>query len=367
MIYIEKKKEIDMVKKKSTKAKVQSETVEQINDETKDWIKGYKVFDENWACNAFQYEFGKVYEMPKEQVSICNSGFHFCLKCVDCFNYKEFKPTNKIAEVIVESIIQEQEDKCVTNKIKIVKEITWEEMLKLCNLGRGNSGLNNSGHCNSGDNNSGHCNSGNRNSGHYNSGNRNSGDNNSGHCNSGDNNSGHCNSGHYNSGHRNSGNRNSGHRNSGHCNSGDNNSGHCNSGHCNSGDNNSGHCNSGNRNSGHCNSGDNNSGHFNTITPTEILVFNKPCLRSVWEEAEKPSFFYNLNLTRWISSKMMSDIEKTDFPQFKTLDGYLQKNEYKKAWIKVWETVSDQDKVCLKKLPNFNAQIFEEITGIHVE
>ena len=299
-----------MVAKKSTQNKVKKEVIP-------NGIYGYKIFDENWQCQGFQYKIGETYEMSKDQVKICKSGFHFCRKCADCFNYNEFNPKNKIAEVLVETIIEEQEDKCVTNKITLVREISWEEMLKLCNQGQGNTGRNNSG-----DNNSGH---------------------------------------------RNSGNRNSGNRNSGHSNSGYYNSGGFNSGDCNSGDFNSGYRNSGDYNSGDYNSGNHNSGHFNTITPSEILVFNKLCKREDWECADKPSFFYNLDLTKWIQKDQMTEQELSEHPEQKTLDGYLKTTPYKQAWQEAWKTATEEDKRRLKALPNFDPQIFEEITGIHVE
>ncbi len=135
-----------------------------------DSIRGFKVFDPDWTCRGFQYEIGKTYE---EDVipSVCNKGFHFCKQAKDCFNYYSFDPENKVAEVLALGEVVEEGDKCCTNKIHIVREITWEELLTIVNTGKGNTGL-----CNSGNRNSGNCNSGNRNSGDWNSGNWNQGD-----------------------------------------------------------------------------------------------------------------------------------------------------------------------------------------------
>ena len=47
--------------------------------------------------------------------------------------------------------IAEGDDKCCTNKIKIVKELSWHEVLELVNIGKGNTGLGNTGHRNTGD------------------------------------------------------------------------------------------------------------------------------------------------------------------------------------------------------------------------
>ena len=147
-------------------------------------MKGYKVFNGDWTCIDFKYEVGKTYEM-EESPQCCDRGFHFCTNLADCFNYYSFNTNNKVAEVEALGEIDKDNDdtKHCTNKIKIVRDIAWEEVLTLCN----------SGNCNSGNRNSGDCNSGNRNSGNRNSGNCNSGDCNSGNCNSGD-----CNSGDWN-------------------------------------------------------------------------------------------------------------------------------------------------------------------------
>ena len=135
-------------------------------------MKGYKVFNPDWSCRGFQYNVGQVYEMDEKPIC-CNRGFHFCTKASDCFKYYSFDPDNKVAEVEALGDIDTNNDgnKCSTNKIHIIREITWQEVLDLVNLGKGCTGL---------------CNSGNRNSGNYNSGNYNSGDWNSGNYNSGD-------------------------------------------------------------------------------------------------------------------------------------------------------------------------------------
>jgi hypothetical protein len=168
-------------------------------------IRGYKVFNADWNCNPtkdkpFKYEVGKRYKHDGEVIP-CKSGFHFCKKLVDCFNYYDFDPNNKVAEVIAHGIIIDHEDKSVTDDIEIIKELNWHSVLDLVNTGKNNTGKSNSGHYNSGwynsgNYNSGHNNSGHNNSGMYNSGNYNSGDYNSGNYNSGDYNSGHFNDTH---------------------------------------------------------------------------------------------------------------------------------------------------------------------------
>lgn len=122
-------------------------------------MKGYKVFNSDWTCRDYQYEIGKTYEIA-ESPKCCKVGFHFCEKLADCFNYYSFDPNNKVAEIeaIGEIHFDDTNSKCCTNKIVILKELTWAEVLDMCNTGKGNSGHRNSGSWNSGDRNSGYCN-----------------------------------------------------------------------------------------------------------------------------------------------------------------------------------------------------------------
>ena len=120
-------------------------------------VKGYKVFNPDWTCR------NKAYTCPgrfEEDVtpSVCDEGMHFCKKAADCFNYYRFDPENKVAEVVAYGTVAENVDKCCTDKLEIVREIPWAELLEIVNTGKGCTGL-----CNSGD-----CNSGNRNSGDWN-------------------------------------------------------------------------------------------------------------------------------------------------------------------------------------------------------
>ena len=122
-------------------------------------MKGYKVFNPDWTCRGFQFEVGKTFEEDVKP-ECCEQGFHFCTKASDCFNYYRFDPENKVAEVeaIGEVNTNDEDTKCCTNKLHIIREITWQEVLELVNLGKACTGL-----CNSGD-----WNSGNRNSGDWN-------------------------------------------------------------------------------------------------------------------------------------------------------------------------------------------------------
>ena len=181
--------------------------------------------------------------------------------------------------------------------------------------------------------------------------------NNSGYQNSGDQNSGDWNSGHWNSGHRNSGYLNSGYRNSGDWNSGDWNSGDQNSGDQNSGDQNSGH-----RNSGYWNSGHRNSGYFNTDEPT-VRLFNRD---SGLKRSDLNLPFFDLPLNEWVPEERMTEQQKIDDPNFHVKRGTLITRGYKEAWLIAWNEAEQKEKDKLFNLPNFDAEIFKEITGIDV-
>ena len=289
-------------------------------------MKGYKVFNSDWTCRGFQFEVGKVFEEDVTPVC-CDRGFHFCTKASDCFRYYSFDPDNKVAEVEALGDIDTQDDdsKCCTNKIHIIREITWQEVLDLVNLGKACTGL---------------CNSGNRNSG-----NRNSGD---------------CNSGDWNSGDWNSGNRNSGNRNSGDWNSGDWNSGDCNSG----------DWNSGNRNSGDWNKTCFSNGCFNTESP-KIFLFNKPSdwTYQDWLNSDARYILMDCpsNVLSWIWEDDMTDEEKEQHPEYSVTGGFLKHIEKETGRQMWWDGLSDRKKTIVMNLPNFDKDIFKEITGIDVE
>ena len=62
----------------------------------------------------------------------------------------------------------------------------------------------------------------------------------------------------------------------------------------------------------------------------------------------------------------MSDEEKKGDPDFHVRGGYLKTLEYKEAFQKAYNDASQEDKDKLLKLPNFDAEVFKEISGIDV-
>ena len=284
---------------------------------------GYKATDMNGCCNGFKFEVGKTYtkDTPKEELKCCtNKVFHFCRELYAIEKESNYKLSeSRLFEVIAGDFVKSG-NKYGTNSITILREIEGKEKLELIN----------SGYCNSGSYNSGNYNSGFYNSGSYNSGSHNSGDYNIGYCNSGYFNSGSHNSSFYNSG-----------------------------------DYNSGDYNSGFYNSGSYNSGDYNSGFFNSNEPN-VRMFNKPT-NLKFDEIKIPDWCF-FDLTVWVSSDKATEEEKEEHKkEIETCGGFLKTLKYIEAWRLAWDKASKEEHEELFDLPNWDNEVFKEITGIDAE
>src|SRR5574344_1723695 len=85
---------------------------------------GYKMMESDMTCRGFQYEIGKEYSL-KGQLVMCKNGFHFCENPFDCIEYYDNIDGDKRLFLIdaLGKVIT-KDDKSVTNKIKIIEEIT---------------------------------------------------------------------------------------------------------------------------------------------------------------------------------------------------------------------------------------------------
>ena len=298
------------------------------NNTVQNVVHGFKVFRPDWTCspngNTKQYTCPGKFEEEGE-LDVCGHGMHFCQTAADCFDYYDFDSNNKVAEVIAYGEVRTDGDKSCTDKLEIVREIPWDEVLRIVNIGK---------NC------TGRCNTGNRNTG-----NRNTGD---------------CNTGNWNTGNRNTGNRNTG---------------DCNTGDCNTGNRNTGNCNTGNRNTGNWNTGDWNKSSFNTgcfnTEEQKIMLFNKPSNMTYREWLESDAR-YLLNqipkdVVEWVYEEDMTDEEKAAHPTYETTGGYLKvldESECGQLW---WGSLSDRRKEIIKAIPNFDAEIFFQCTGVRVD
>src|SRR5574344_798655 len=138
-------------------------------------VIGYKGFQSDLTCRGFQYEIGKTFKHDGD-IKLCEAGFHFCKKIEKVANYYSIQDKDiRICEIEALGKVIEGNDKCVTDKIKIVRELTKDEMYELVNSGIGNRGFSNTGSGNTGD-----WNTGDSNTGYWNTGDSNTGDSNTG-------------------------------------------------------------------------------------------------------------------------------------------------------------------------------------------
>ena len=332
-------------------------------------IKG---MDKDMKCRGFQFEIGKEYKIEHDgkPLELCSDTvFHYCdsLQQVHEHYSCNEKELNRFFEIEVLGEEVTDGKKCGSDHIKIVREITGNELATMKGMVNGNTGLFNTGDCNTGyrntgNRNTGNCNTGDCNTGYRNTGDRNTGNRNTGNCNTGDRNTGNRNTGNRNTGDCNTGDRNTGYRNTGDCNTGDRNTGDCNTGYRNTGD-----CNTGYRNTGYGNTGNDSNGVFCTEPDMNIRIFNRPSgmslldfYRSRYYEALCSAPFM---LTEWIP---YTEEEKKADPEKEMICGYLKEYTMKEAWANWWGEMSEEAKKIVQDIPNFDAKIFKEITGIEV-
>lgn len=236
-------------------------------------VKGYKVFNSDWTCRGKQYSCPGIFE-EFVSPSVCNVGMHFCKNAADCFRYYDFDPNNHVAEVIAHGTVVEGENKCATNKLEIVREIPWAEVLEVVNTGKACTGR-----CNSGDRNSGDCNSGNWNATSF------------------------------------------------------------------------------------------SNGCFNTVSP-KIYMFNKPTDWTFerWLNCRARRLLNDIDdcQLECVYLSDMTDEEKAAHPEAETTGGYLKKRTTADNARKWWAGLSADDRNVILSLPNFDAAIFKEITGVDV-
>ncbi len=332
--------------------------------------RGYKIFPPDWHFNGQAFEVGRIYQedIPPKY---CEKGFHYCLNFLDCLDYCNYgeKGAYKIAEVLAlgEIDFYALGKKCCTNQIKIIKELNWYDILCLSNTEKQNTGNQNTGDWNVGDYNRGNCNVGNQNNGNFNTGNQNNGYYNNGKSNNSSYNVGSFNSrnpNYYNSiaGH------NAGNYNTGGYNVGEHNIGNYNTGEHNAGNYNTGSYNTGNGNTGNFNTTNYSSGYFNTEEP-KLYLFNKPSdwTHKIWKKSKANRILSRIRLTEWIPKQDMTAEEKHFYPEYHITGGYLKRYSFYEACQIWWKTLTNREKTIIQAIPNFDAAIFKEITGIDVK
>jgi hypothetical protein len=166
--------------------------------------------------------------------------------------------------------------------------------------------------------------------------------------------------GDHSTGNRSTGNHSTGDRSTGVYSTGNFSTGHFSTGNCSTGG-----WSTGNYSTGSWSISNYSTGHFSTEDYSGFGAFNKPCTIEEWDSAETPAFLY-FGLIEWVTLSDMTEQEKIDNPSCEIIGGYSKPIDYKEAWRKAWNSATDEDKELLYALPNFDAEVFKEISGIDV-
>lgn len=266
-------------------------------------IKG---FDKNLCCRGFQFQVGETYDTGAKELRLCSDTvFHYCNSIQQVHRHYRCDKDNRFCEIEVLGEEVTDGEKCGSNRIRIVREIVGDELNALLGRINGNTGVFNTGN------------------------------NNTGHCNTGSYNTGHCNAGHHNTGNSNTGSYNTGNRNTG------------------------------SFNTGIFNSCDYSSGIF-CSKPEHIRIFN--CDSGMTAKEFYESKYYGalmsspFVLTEWFE---YTEKEK-DTDANRSVGGYLKKRTYKEACANWWANMPDANRAIIMSMPNFDSDVFFDITGIKV-
>ena len=100
-------------------------------------------------------------------------------------------------------------------------------------------------------------------------------------------------------------------------------------------------------------------------------MFNKPSDWTFgdWRNSEARYLLNKIqhNVLEWIWSDDMTDEEKEQHPEYETTGGYLKELDESECGQIWWNSLSDHEKDVIKALPNFDAEIFKECTGVIVD
>jgi len=93
-------------------------------------MKGYKGFDRDLKCRGFQYKIGETFTHPGN-VSLCQSGLHFCENPLDVFGY--YEPALRFAEVEgkdVSTKTESDDSKRVAKTLHIKTELSLSGLIQ---------------------------------------------------------------------------------------------------------------------------------------------------------------------------------------------------------------------------------------------
>ena len=81
---------------------------------------------------------------------------------------------------------------------------------------------------------------------------------------------------------------------------------------------------------------------------------------SIYYKALSSSTF---KLTEWVE---YTDEEKEEDEKKALVGGYLKTYTYKEACANWWKGMTEENKETIKSMPNFDADVFKDITGIKI-
>ena len=98
-------------------------------------MKGYKALNNDMCAiygNGMQYELNKEYTLDGE-LEICKNGFHFCEDLIDVYKiYNDIKNTRVFEiDTMDGKVIDNEANKKCSNKIKLMKELSKEEIRQI--------------------------------------------------------------------------------------------------------------------------------------------------------------------------------------------------------------------------------------------
>ena len=192
---------------------------------------------------------------------------------------------------------------------------------------------------------------------------------------------GYYSTGNWSTGDYSTGNYSTGYCSTGNWSTGDYSTGYCSTGHRSTGNYSTGNYSTGNYSTGHRSTGNWSTGdystgyrsisnystwHFCTIDYMWYSAFNKPIMKEERENVDKPRWLF-FSLTEWINVNDMTETEKRNNPNYKTTWWYLKVYDYKEAFQNSYNKATREEQLKIKELPNFDADIFYEISGIRIE
>lgn len=85
-----------------------------------------------------------------------------------------------------------------------------------------------------------------------------------------------------------------------------------------------------------------------------------------WEQTDACKAMYRIDPTIWVPAEMMSEKDKAEHSKWETIGGFLKTIPMKEAWSNFWNNADQKTRDLFTSLENFDAEIFEEITGIKI-